>query len=210
MLDALLGDLRREEFFAQHFGRTPFARPSVARRYVELLDADALDRILGAREPDLLVVERGRLLPDEPPRSLAEARAILDRGASIVIRKAQELDPDLARFAARFAAEFGPRWAPQIQLFVTPAKARGFGWHYDYEDVFLFQTVGTKRYLFRRNTVDPDPAPRTHYDFSAITRETTPTMEAVLAPGDFLYLPRGWWHVASAIEESWAISLGIA
>ena len=43
-----------------------------------------------------------------------------------------------------------------------------------------------------------------HYE-----REQTPTVGATLIPGDWLYVPRGWWHVARAYEDSLSISIGV-
>jgi len=40
-------------------------------------------------------------------------------------------------------------------------------------------------------------------------RESQPVLEARLAPGDWLYLPAGWWHAATAQEASISLSIGL-
>jgi 50S ribosomal protein L16 3-hydroxylase len=195
------------------FGRAPFASPDCAQGLVKLFDWDTLDRVLAHPEldreskSDVLVVKQGRLLPTRPPRSLAQARLLLAAGSSLVVRHSQQLDPSLGELAARFTREVPG--TPQVQLFITPAKQRGFGWHYDAEEVFVVQTVGTKEYFFKENTINPRPAPAPSYDFSGILRERTATLACTLVAGDWLYLPSGWWHAATALEDSLSISVGI-
>lgn len=75
--------------------------------------------------------------------------------------------------------------------------------------MFILQTVGTKNYFFRENTVNARPAPAASYDFSAILRERSVLMTSTLKRGDWLYIPAGWWHVADAMEDSLSISLGV-
>jgi hypothetical protein len=48
----------------------------------------------------------------------------------------------------------------------TPGGAEGFGWHYDVEDVFIVQTLGSKQYRLRKNTVNPWPLVETTPDES--------------------------------------------
>jgi len=208
VLDVLLGDTPLPTFLASSFRKAPLARPDLAAPAKPLFDWKSFDRILRADRPDVLVVRRGRLLDRPAPRSLDEARALLDEGLSFVVRRAQELDASLFALARSFA-ECIPGEV-QIQLFITPKGERGFGWHYDVEDVFILQTVGAKKYFFRQNTIDPTPQPRPDLDFTAIARETSPTMTCTLVAGDWLYLPRAWWHVATAVEDSLAISVGVA
>jgi ribosomal protein L16 Arg81 hydroxylase len=92
---------------------------------------------------------------------------------------------------------------------VTPAGTETFGWHYDWEDVFIAQTVGSKDYHFRNNTVAQDAAFSTQPDFSCVRRETSPLFGALLIPGDWLYIPRRWWHLVRSLEDSLSISIGV-
>jgi ribosomal protein L16 Arg81 hydroxylase len=93
-------------------------------------------------------------------------------------------------------------------VFATPAGTHGFGWHYDLEDVFIAQTAGVKDYYFRPNTVEAD-TPFPPPDFSGYHKETSPLMTATLVPGDFLYVPSRWWHMALCKEDALSISVGL-
>ena len=43
-----------------------------------------------------------------------------------------------------------------------------------------------------------------HYE-----RETTPAIACTLIAGDWLYIPRGFWHVALASRDALSISVGL-
>lgn len=197
-----------DAFRRTHLGRAPFASPGTATGAIPLLSRPVLERVLASEPPpDALVVGRGRMLPTAPPRSLALLEDLLARGLGVVVRRAERHEPGLAALAASFAGDLPGE--VHLQLFVTPGGTHGFGWHYDAEDVFIVQTEGRKDYFFRRNTIDPTPARTAQPDFSAIRRETTPTLQCTLIAGDWLYLPSGWWHVARCVETSLSISLGV-
>jgi ribosomal protein L16 Arg81 hydroxylase len=154
-----------------------------------------------------LTVAAGQTVPVPRPRSLADAKQLLARGVSVVVRAAERNDPGLARLAERFE-----RVLPgevHIQLYATPAGTNSYGWHYDFEDVFIAQTAGVKDYYFRANTVALDAVLGDTLDFTSFTRERSPLMSARLIAGDWLYLPPRWWHLVKCIEQSLSISVGV-
>ncbi len=57
-----------------------------------------------------------------------------------------------------------------------------FGWHYDFEDVFIAQTLGTKDYYFRDNTVGRHTRLGERLDFSALRAERTPSRRPSCGP----------------------------
>jgi hypothetical protein len=205
LLQGWLGELPLDAFRQRIFGREPTARPGVAAPETALLQWPQLDALLGRRGLDVLVVRAGRELALPPPRDRAELAGLLVRGLGLVIRHAERLDAGLAELGARLAHDLGGR--AHVQLFVTAARTNGFGWHYDAEHVFIVQTAGAKTFYFRRNTVAAPEAGAP--DFTRVREETTPRMSCRLEPGDWLYLPRGWWHVAIAESDSLSISLGV-
>jgi 50S ribosomal protein L16 3-hydroxylase len=96
-----------------------------------------------------------------------------------------------------------------IQLFVTPAGTHSFGWHYDFEDVFIVQATGVKEYFLRDNTVERQRARGTCPDFERFRQEISPLATVRLLQRDWLYIPSRWWHVAKCIEDSLSISVGV-
>lgn len=206
MLSTLLGDLSRDEFLRQHYQRAPLAQPDRAKDAISLLTWPTMERLVGARA-DMMLVRNGRLRRDDDPLTYVQMRALYDSGYSVVLRGCERFDDGLRGLATAFDREgIGET---SIQVYATPKQHHSFGWHYDCEDVFIVQTAGTKEYYLRQNTVNPRPTldtmPRDmHYE-----RETTPMIASTLVAGDFLYIPRGWWHVARAVEDSLSISVGV-
>lgn len=195
-------------FLDTHLHRQPFARPDAARATIACFGWETLAKILAADPlPDVVATLRGRMVDVPAPRTVADARALMAGGVGFVIRRAERHQPDLADLAAAFADDLPGE--VHLQLFVTPAGTHSFGWHYDVEDVFIVQTVGAKDYYFRANTVDPDRPAGARPDFALVRSETSPIGTARLLPGDWLYVPARWWHVAKCLEESLSISVGV-
>jgi 50S ribosomal protein L16 3-hydroxylase len=203
MLADWLAPVSLDEFCARSLRTAPDARPATARAARALLDWEVLDRVLRTAD-DVLVVSRGQLLPVPPPRSLAELRGYFAAGIGLCIRHGERRDAALAGVATAF----GELGAAQVQLFVTPGGTHGFGWHYDDEDVFIVQTAGVKDYYFRANTVAGDQPARPEM-FARFIAETSALCTATLVPGDFLYLPSRWWHMAVCREDALSISVGV-
>ena len=207
MLADWLGTLSLDEFRSTYLGRTPIAQPTTTLGARAILDWDGLGRVLAATAPppDVLVVARGALLPFPAPRDLLELRAYMRMGIGLGMRHTQRCDDGLRKVADAFERDLGEA---QVQIFATPADTHGFSWHYDDEDVFIAQTAGTKDYFFRANTVCGETSAHASV-FGRFVEETSPIHTATLIPGDFLYIPARWWHMAKCREDALSISVGV-
>ena len=206
MIANWLGALPREAFLRQHFQRAPLAQPSLGRSLTPLLQWETVERLVEARA-DMLLVRNSKLWRDPLPPSFAEVRQRFGEGWSVVLRHTEEHDPGMRVIAEAFARELPGQVV--VQVYATPGDFHSFSWHYDVEDVFIVQTVGTKEYFLRENTVNPRPTLETMPKDMQYERETTPVVGATLTAGDCLYIPRGWWHVAKAREDALSISVGV-
>jgi 50S ribosomal protein L16 3-hydroxylase len=195
-------------FLRSHLGQFPYARPAAATSYLPFLTWETLERVLRHPEPiDAITVRYGLLVECPCPRSVVEVREQMQAGVSVVIRAAERHEPGLATLASSFA-----RTLPgevHVQLYATPAGTNSFGWHFDFEDVFIVQTLGVKEYYFRANTVALETALGEPMDVSRVRDETSPLMTARLEAGDWLYIPARWWHLVKCVEESLSISIGV-
>jgi ribosomal protein L16 Arg81 hydroxylase len=79
----------------------------------------------------------------------------------------------------------------------------------DCKDVFIVQTSGSKDYRLRANTVNPRPTIDAMPRDMRFELERTPVIACTLLPGDWLYVPRGFWHVAHARDDSLSLSIGV-
>jgi 50S ribosomal protein L16 3-hydroxylase len=208
MLAQWLAPMTLPEFLRVNFGRQPCARAGAAMAALPLLDWQTFGRILGSRRPvDVLTVSGGRLVETPPPASLAEVRRLMSLGVSVVVRASEQHDVALAALAEHFEQALAGE--VHVQLYATPAGTNSYGWHYDFEDVFIAQTAGTKDYFFRENTVARETALGETLDFGVFRQETTPLLSARLEAGDWLYLPRRWWHLVKCAADSLSISVGV-
>jgi hypothetical protein len=204
MLAEWLRPMTPATFRAEHLGRTPLARPGTSGTSASRLDWAVLDRVLASGRARVLVIAAGREVARPVPRSAPALRTLLREGVGVCIQHAERGDGALADVAAAFERDLG---ATQVQIFVTPGRNYGFGWHFDDEDVFIAQTQGVKDYYFRPNTVcvgRADPA-----EFARFPSETSAVHTARLIAGDFLYLPARWWHTAVCREEAHSLSVGV-
>src|SRR3954467_7056601 len=139
-------------FIATRLGRLPYAAPGVARDAVALFDWPTLDAVLGSPLPvDALTVARGKLVDVPRPRSAAAALELMSTGVSVVVRGAERHDDGLRALAASFERHLPGE--VHVQLYATPGRTHSYGWHYDFEHVFIAQTRGVKDYYFRANSV---------------------------------------------------------
>lgn len=208
IIDELLGKIPRSTFMEQHFLRLPFSLPGTASQFCSLGSWETIDAILASPDPDVMVVREGRRWADaDRTPSPDEARRLHAEGYTLLVRHAERHHPGIAELARSFAEEFA---APcDVHLYCTPGNQHGFGWHYDAEDVFILQTHGSKEYSLRKNTVNPWPLVETLPQDMRYERELMPVMKCILKPGDWLYIPNGYWHVAVAPEPSISLAVGL-
>jgi ribosomal protein L16 Arg81 hydroxylase len=206
-IEGWLDDIFSGDFASEHFQRAPFARAGTAQAAMPLLTWETVAGLIDAgSKPDMLVV-RNATLYDVAPGTQEAAAELFRRGCSLVLRRCERHDRGFRMLADAFAERL--QGDVSIQVYATPAGYQSFGWHYDCEDVFIAQTAGTKEYFLRENTVNPRPRLSAMPRDMHFERETSPAMASTLVPGDTLYIPRGWWHVARAREDAFSISVGV-
>jgi lysine-specific demethylase/histidyl-hydroxylase NO66 len=226
--------LEPERFADAHWGRAPLlsrahdlAATGAPAGFEDLLGVDDVDDLLsrrGLRTPFLRMAKDGQVLPASRFTGAGGAGAeirdqVLDErvfdlyadGATLVLQGLHRMWPPLVDFAGRLAGELAV--PVQANAYLTPGGNRGFDPHYDTHDVFVLQVAGRKRWRVHEPVL-PDPLePQPwggHADEVSATAEGPPALDVVLAPGDVLYLPRGWLHAAAALgERSLHLTLGL-
>jgi hypothetical protein len=215
-----LAPVTLDAFRRERFDSEPLlvARGEEGRFDALLSTADA-ERIVcttGLRTPGFRLVRDGVPLPpsayadDIPWRpgaftgTVAPGRvaAAFAEGATIVLQALQVHWHPAARYCRGLEAALG--FPVQANAYWTPASAQGFTVHHDTHDVFILQVSGTKRWRVYAPILE---LPLKDQKWSpGLGNPGAPVIDAVLAPGDTLYLPRGWPHEA---ETSDAASLHV-
>jgi 50S ribosomal protein L16 3-hydroxylase len=197
-----------DDFKTQYFQKTPIANTGTAVRATALLDWEVMGRVLASPQPlDLVTVASGRLVDAPAPRSIDELRRLMRAGVSVVVRDGECHDPGLRQLADAVEAELPG--VVHVQLYATPGGTNSYGWHYDFEDVFIAQAAGAKDYYFRANTVAHETRLGDILDFQVFRQEHSPIFSSRLLPADSLYIPSRWWHLVTCSEDSLSISVGV-
>ncbi len=133
-------------------------------------------------------------------------RAFATEGATVVLQSLHRSWAPLARFCRDL--ELALTHPVQANAYLTPAGATALAPHHDTHDVFVLQVHGRKHWEVRQPVVEaPLPRHRSRKDLAALQ----PLLFHVdLAPGDCLYLPRGFVHTAHSQEDaSLHVTLGV-
>jgi bifunctional lysine-specific demethylase and histidyl-hydroxylase NO66 len=219
----------RDQFASQYWGQQPLLSSSadLPGGFTELLNANAIDELVskrGLRTPFLRVAKNGTTLADRAftaPGGVGAGIAdqvsddrlvrLFADGSTLVLQALHRVWPPVLEFSQRLAAELGH--PVQANAYVTPPQNQGFSAHYDVHDVFVLQIQGEKRWRIHLPVVESPlrDQPWSDRKVDVEKRAQEPAlMEAVLRPGDCLYLPRGFLHAATALGGvSTHLTLGV-
>ncbi|MEP6678647.1 MAG: cupin domain-containing protein [Betaproteobacteria bacterium] len=153
-------------------------------------------------ESRLVVRERGRFTLAHGPFRKADLAGLPQRNWTLLVQGVNLHDDATDALMRRFA--FVPYARLDDVMVSYAAPGGGVGPHFDAYDVFLLQGSGRRRWRYGRQrdlTLVPD-APL------AILRNFTPNDDAVLAPGDMLYLPPHYAHDGVAVDACTTYSIG--
>ncbi len=219
----------RDLFADQYWGQQPLLSPAadLPAGFTDLLDADAIDELVsqrGLRTPFLRVAKNGTTLADKAftaPGGVGAGIAdqvsddrlvrLFADGSTLVLQALHRVWPPILEFCQQLAAELGH--PVQANAYVTPPQNQGFSAHYDVHDVFVLQIEGEKRWRIHPPVLESPLRDQPWNDRKAAVEkraEEPPLIEALLRPGDCLYLPRGYLHAATALGGvSTHLTLGI-
>ena len=142
-------------------------------------------------------------------------RRFLDQGHTVSLRGLQKLLPPVAGLCADLATETG--CVVHANAYYTPAGHSGLRYHYDPYVTLVVQLAGRKVWPIHPPMVD-NPVREylsfTDMGFSEKQLEflanTAPPIERELAPGDVLWLPRGFVHAPYAVGDEPSLHLTFA
>jgi hypothetical protein len=205
-LARLLWPIEPAAFFRDFWEKQPLAvtrnDPGYYGDLFALGDVDSViaytrPRFAGFAGPPSGSFVQGRL-PDEAVDAAAEypdAAAVhraFARGRTVIISAMQLRWQPVAELSRRLELFFG--CPVHTNLYLTPPGAQGFDAHFDTHEVFVLQIAGGKHWRFygpaRELPLAEEWAPLDRGSLGP------PTQEAIVRPGDLLYMPRGHIHEA--------------
>jgi bifunctional lysine-specific demethylase and histidyl-hydroxylase NO66 len=219
-----------DKFASQYWGQQPLLSPAddlPAGGSAQLLDANAIDELVskhGLRTPFLRVAKSGTTLADRAFTAPGGVGAgITDQvsddklvrlfadGSTLVLQALHRMWPPILEFCQQLAAELGH--PVQANAYITPPQNQGFSAHYDVHDVFVVQIDGEKQWQIHRPVLESPLRDQPWNDRKAAVENAArepAVIEALLRPGDCLYLPRGYLHAATALGGvSTHLTLGV-
>jgi ribosomal protein L16 Arg81 hydroxylase len=215
------------EFADRYWSREPLLGAGEPEAFDDLFGLAAVDELIsrrGLRAPFLRVARDGKVLDAGRFTGSGGAGAeiadqvrddkvaqLFAEGCTLVLQGLHRTWPPLADLAAQLTADLGH--PVQVNAYVTPPSNRGFAAHYDVHDVFVLQVAGRKRWKIHPPVLTDPLRGQPWNDRAAAVAEQAraePLIDAVLTPGDRLYLPRGYLHSAQALREvSVHLTLGV-
>lgn len=204
-LGTCVGDV--DGFIRDHWAQRPLLRKggaSAAAAFQDLAalrDFDQMVASSGLRLSDVRMVKDGKPLPPggyskkakgvEAAIDAARVFELFVEGSTIVLEGLHRYWRPLTRFCREMEIELGHR--VQVNAYITPPGSQGFATHRDDHDVFVLQVSGSKR-----------------WSVADIADENQRLVEALVEPGDCLYIPRGFPHSASTTaSDSAHLTVGI-
>ena len=217
-LEEIIAPMCREQFLSEYWDRTLLHQKGKPGRFTTLLPWDDLNAILEWNPPpqpqlrlfqENQMVDLRRYIDGDVGALRLNAGglvAALAQGATLVLDSAEDVSPRINVLVEALRDSFHSQ--VNANVYAGWCKQRGFDVHWDAQDVFVLQLSGRKQWKVWRPTRahplrdDFEDAPKPGHD-------DMPVFDGILEDGDFLYLPRGWWHTAIPLDEpSLHITLG--
>jgi len=220
-LDLLLSPVGEEEFFRDRWERSPL--------YVKRDDAERFAALFSLADLPQVIAEAARAMRDQPPHeaplleiipradepratpaspTAAAVYAAFDAGSTVRLNQVHQFWPPMLSYVRRLESELG--FLINVAAYCAPGDGAGAGAHFDEHDTAVVQIAGAKRWRFAPGPVLPlETVPLLPFETRDEMRRyriRTPAFapcddmdEVILAPGDFLYLPRGYIHDVQAV-----------
>ncbi|MET0581993.1 MAG: cupin domain-containing protein [Pseudoxanthomonas sp.] len=200
----LLGGLTAREFLRRHWQKAPLLVRQAVPGFAGLLDFPAM--AAAAQRDDCesrLVLREGRNWSvEQGPFPASRLRRLPARGWTLLVQGVEQFSDEARRLLARF--DFIPTSRLDDLMVSFAPDGGGVGPHFDSYDVFLLQGPGTRRWRVSRQR---DLALRENAPLK-ILRRFRAQGEALLSPGDMLYLPPQYAHEGVAVGDCYTYSIG--
>lgn len=209
LLNKMIAPMTLNDFNSEFLMQKPYAAVSCAQEVRNIFNWSVMMEIVNAKYDKAFFAKNGKVLTEIHPLSAESICQGITQGATLIIPHAERAHPIFKALAEEFT-EYYPR-PYDVELYLTPEGQEGLDWHYDYEDVFVLQSFGVKEFTLRRNSYWPMAADRRISQKEVWLKEYfLNETKCTLHPGDWLYIPAGYWHKAKALTQSYHISVGLS
>jgi ribosomal protein L16 Arg81 hydroxylase len=209
-----LAPLSVSEFLGGYFQKDFLHIPGTPNKFARLFSWEVLNRYLEQHRSEPPYIMMRKQEKDIPTESYMESRTsdwggtlsqlnaralteLLRDGATLSLHQMELIHRPLTLFVAELRRLF--KGYCDLILFAAFAGTQAIYRHEDGDDNLILQIAGRKHWkLF--GVTDRFPIRKPVW-WSAKDTVGAPVWERVLEPGDVLYLPRGWWHEVTPVNE---------
>ena len=201
---ALLGGLAPARFLRAPWQKRPLLVSAAVPGFVGMFDRTALTRLAQRDDVEsrIVVNAKGRYALRHGPFRSADFRDLPARGWTLLVQGLNHHSSEADALLRRFSFVPFARLDDVMASYAAPEG--GVGPHFDSYDVFLLQGFGRRRWRYGEQR-DLSLVPGLPLK---VLRKFTPTHDAVLEPGDMLYLPPDHAHEGVAIDACTTYSIG--
>ncbi len=221
-LAEILHPYSSQVFLAKIFAKTPLFLKGDVNKFAQLFSWEDLNFLLVTQNlsfPHFRIVRNGQIIPESEyatrvfttrgqlrnEMSVPKLATLARDKVTFVLDGIDKMCPSIGSLSSGLEYETGAR--VQCNLYVSYGRTKGFDLHYDDHDVFILQISGDKDWEIRGIT-RAFPLPKD------IQHDKNPPPDVLwqgtISPGDLLYIPRGFWHVATSQDlPSMHITVGI-
>lgn len=203
-----LQNLDSDDFVKDYWQKKPCL---IKNAFIDLISPISPEELAGlACEEGVhsrLVMEKGGMTPWQlryGPFQEADFTSLPQSHYSLLVSECEKWIPEFAELLDAF--RFLPSWRIDDVMVSYAPSGGSVGPHTDEYDVFLLQFHGQRNWQYTDQRIDP-PALIANLDL-AIMQEFVADQEAILEPGDMLYLPPGVAHHGVAIDSCMTCSIG--
>ena len=196
-----------EEFLQHNWtSKAVFIPSETHNKFAHLFSWEKLSHLLNFHEfkyPELRLALDEKVLDESENANLIKW---CQEGATLIINKVHKLIPEITAFTSEVKYDFG--YGAQVNAYCSWPGRQGFSSHYDTHEVFVLQIDGRKQWYVFPDTIKYPLHEQKSASFTP--PEGEPYLSCTLNPGDVLYIPRGHWHYAIALDEpSLHLTLGV-
>ena len=217
--DQVIAPLDRNAFLSESWEKSWLHLPGKADRFADLLPWSDLNAILENTRiapPHIRLSRGGQAIEPEryvhtppgagnsPQIDLGRLTTLLSQGATLILHSVEDIAPKVRALSESFRDALLARC--HVNLYASWRTESGFDLHWDAHETVVLQIHGRKQWqLFPPTQAFP-------LDAGVPPRPTgAPAWSGLLNAGDALYLPRGWWHAVTPVDEpSLHLTFGIA
>ncbi|MBF2054122.1 MAG: cupin-like domain-containing protein [Candidatus Sericytochromatia bacterium] len=211
LLAALLAPFSSAVFAREIFGQKPLYlagqdHPEGPEHFAELFDWQALNDLLNFTPRLKIRIHHQGLNYFYTPgaEQLGEAVMRLRQGGTLILERVDQAHGPLARFADALSDEIAT--PVQINLYLSYPGHAGYPAHYDLHDFFILQIAGQKLWdVYPATMPNPLDVPASFKvpglplePHAQAPDDSQKLLQALMQPGDLLYVPKGFWHKALA------------